>query len=301
MAQIIQNITLEVSKPNFFQAIVAKQFDSDSRYLKVTLVNGAEKINILQTSTVTINAKRNDGAENLFKGEVNEDGTATVPLTYWMLELSGKLECDVSVIDADNRKLSSTKFDVEVERASCADPDVTDADKYDILILQGRNIVGSINGKTGDVDIGAADVGAVSIDEFNSHNHDTAYVKSKDIKDYIVEQGTSGDWTYRKWDSGIAECWQCTRIMFSNKAPTSIDGLSVLTQNVDLPFLFVKQQPVANCTCSWHWEEWAACCVPIVSGAYSIMQLRVFEPTEYADRAFEEGIIVHMEIKGRWK
>lgn len=28
--------------------------------------------------------------------------------------------------------------------------------------------------------------------------------------DYIVEQGTSGDWTYRKWDSGIYECWRRT-------------------------------------------------------------------------------------------
>ncbi len=25
--------------------------------------------------------------------------------------------------------------------------------------------------------------------------------------DYIVEQGTDGIWTYRKWASGIAECW----------------------------------------------------------------------------------------------
>lgn len=25
--------------------------------------------------------------------------------------------------------------------------------------------------------------------------------------DYIVEQGTSGIWTYRKWSNGIAECW----------------------------------------------------------------------------------------------
>lgn len=27
------------------------------------------------------------------------------------------------------------------------------------------------------------------------------------IVDFIVEQGTSGIWTYRKWHSGIAECW----------------------------------------------------------------------------------------------
>lgn len=27
------------------------------------------------------------------------------------------------------------------------------------------------------------------------------------MADYVVEQGTSGNWTYRKWNSGIAECW----------------------------------------------------------------------------------------------
>lgn len=26
-------------------------------------------------------------------------------------------------------------------------------------------------------------------------------------KDFVVEQGTSGVWTYRKWNSGVAECW----------------------------------------------------------------------------------------------
>lgn len=25
--------------------------------------------------------------------------------------------------------------------------------------------------------------------------------------DYVVEEGTSGRWTYRKWNSGIGECW----------------------------------------------------------------------------------------------
>lgn len=27
------------------------------------------------------------------------------------------------------------------------------------------------------------------------------------IADYVVEQGTSGDASYRKWNSGILECW----------------------------------------------------------------------------------------------
>lgn len=27
------------------------------------------------------------------------------------------------------------------------------------------------------------------------------------VADYIVEQGTSNGWTYRKWSNGVAECW----------------------------------------------------------------------------------------------
>ena len=37
------------------------------------------------------------------------------------------------------------------------------------------------------------------------------YISSADYipadADVVVEQGTSGIWTYRKWNSGIAECW----------------------------------------------------------------------------------------------
>jgi len=32
------------------------------------------------------------------------------------------------------------------------------------------------------------------------------------LDDYVVEQGTSGIWTYRKWNSGIAECWGKTSL-----------------------------------------------------------------------------------------
>lgn len=27
------------------------------------------------------------------------------------------------------------------------------------------------------------------------------------VADYIVAQGTSGNWRYRKWNSGVSECW----------------------------------------------------------------------------------------------
>lgn len=27
------------------------------------------------------------------------------------------------------------------------------------------------------------------------------------VSDYVIEQGTSGVWKYRKWNSGVSECW----------------------------------------------------------------------------------------------
>lgn len=134
MAQIILPIRVEVAKPNFFQAIVAKQYDNDSRWLQVTLVHEKEKIEVSSDSTVLINAKRNDGEEKSFLGSINNDGKLLAPLTSWMLELAGTLECDISVIDKEEKKLTSTKFTVEVERASCSDQSITEDEDYDILI-----------------------------------------------------------------------------------------------------------------------------------------------------------------------
>lgn len=42
-------------------------------------------------------------------------------------------------------------------------------------------------------------------------------------KDYVVEQGTSNYWTYRKWNSGVAECWKTVDTStgaFSGTSPT---------------------------------------------------------------------------------
>lgn len=139
MIQIIKEITLEVSKPNLFQAIVAKQYDMNTRFLKATLVDGTDIINIPTSATaqVIINAARKDGQSKSFDGVINEDGTVTVPLHSWMLELDGTVVCDVSVIDTatdDNKKLTTTSFNLLVEKAAYGGDDITSDPQYDILV-----------------------------------------------------------------------------------------------------------------------------------------------------------------------
>ena len=133
MAIVIKPITVEVSKPNVFQAIAAKQNDCNSRFLNVTFVNEGEKIPVLTTSKVTINAKRNDGMSDSFFGEVNEDGTATLPIHSWILELAGYVDCDVTIIDSEGRALTCTKFSLLVEEASNSSSDVTESEQYNVL------------------------------------------------------------------------------------------------------------------------------------------------------------------------
>ena len=133
MAIVIKPITVEVSKPNVFQAIAAKQYDSNSRFLQVTFVNEGEKIPVLPTSKVTINAKRNDGMSDSFFGEVNDDGTATVPVHSWILELAGYVDCDVTIIDSEGRTLTCTKFSLLVEEASNDSDDVSGEEQQNVL------------------------------------------------------------------------------------------------------------------------------------------------------------------------
>ena len=72
--------------------------------------------------------------------------------------------------------------------------------------------------------------------------------------DFVISQGTSGIWTYRKWKSGIAECW-CRKTITTNV--TNVWGGLYTSGRLDaldisFPFAF-KSVPVvtANLTANW--------------------------------------------------
>ena len=65
---------------------------------------------------------------------------------------------------------------------------------------------------------------------------------SNNTKDYIVEQGTSGIWTYRKWNSGNAECWgtYATNIAIT-KTWGSMYYSDSLIPRINYPFTFTSR------------------------------------------------------------
>lgn len=139
MIKIIKELNIDVTKPNVFQAVVAKQYDMNSRFLKVTLTDCGSVVQIPYSDNIkaVISAERVDGQSKGFDGEVNEDGTVTVPLHSWMLELEGLVKCDISVIETtedNNKKLTTTSFDLMVEKAAYGGEDVTTDPQYDVLV-----------------------------------------------------------------------------------------------------------------------------------------------------------------------
>ena len=60
-----------------------------------------------------------------------------------------------------------------------------------------------------------------------------AFYKLGLISDFVVERGTSGIWTYRKWNSGVAECWG----RITQNPSSGVIG------NIVVPTFFIKKLP----------------------------------------------------------
>ena len=59
------------------------------------------------------------------------------------------------------------------------------------------------------------------------------YFNGGKMADFVVEQGTQGDWTYRKWNSGFAECWRNVSV-----TPGNVNGTNSI--QMTLPFTFAN-------------------------------------------------------------
>ena len=62
------------------------------------------------------------------------------------------------------------------------------------------------------------------------------------IADFIIDQGTIGEWIYRKWNSGIAECWSqklFQNIPCKNQWGNTYTSGTLAGSNITYPFSFI--------------------------------------------------------------
>ena len=59
------------------------------------------------------------------------------------------------------------------------------------------------------------------------------------VADYVISEGTSGNWTYRKWASGVAECWaKITQTVTPGEAWAGTLNLTLYVITVTTPIEF---------------------------------------------------------------
>jgi hypothetical protein len=118
--------------------------------------------------------------------------------------------------------------------------------------------------------------------------------------DYIVEQGTSGIWTYRKWYSGIAECWGNT--VAQTVAMTTLWGTKDFYCNdsafpqIDYPFAFTQLPTVTVSPIATDYGYWMYA-LSADETTTATKKYGVGRPTSAASATVQAAY----HVVGRWK
>lgn len=173
---VTSNITvLAYSKPKVtvsaYRCNSSGTADAEGAYMKIVVTSTISSLNSKNTATYKV---------------VHPGGTVTGNGTNYT---SGVLDCDVSSVH--NIEVTITDKLSSTTKAAVIPVAFTLMDYYNT----GKGVAfGKIATRNGfDVAMPAYFTGGINIDGQQL--------------DYIVEQGTSGIWSYRKWASGVAECW----------------------------------------------------------------------------------------------
>lgn len=118
--------------------------------------------------------------------------------------------------------------------------------------------------------------------------------------DFVVEEGASNGWTYRKWNSGVAECWKIHE--FSTTINTAFGSLYCgnAAARVDYPFSFTEK-PVETVTLQSGATQAILYCEASgygVNGVSSSARYNVFRPGAMATA---QTFYLSFHVIGKWK
>ena len=113
--KITNPITLDVARSNSYICLLAKQFDSNSRYLEITLADNGQPLTIPADASVVLRATRADGTGAVVSGTV-ADGKAAVEIDDYILEVAGAVTLSLE-ISKGGEILTTTHCNLTVQKA----------------------------------------------------------------------------------------------------------------------------------------------------------------------------------------
>lgn len=120
------------------------------------------------------------------------------------------------------------------------------------------------------------------------------YPQNTQMTDFVVDQGTSGIWSYRKWNSGFAECWGTyTASIAITTAAAAYGGYrSAQITAPDFPFAFASAPTITATSANGggHWVN------NITS---SIINVKFYLSIGASSAAANRSISFH--VNGKWK
>lgn len=117
-------------------------------------------------------------------------------------------------------------------------------------------------------------------------------INGQPLADFIIEQGISGIWTYRKWNSGIAECWGFWQeVGIAIKTPQRGAYMSALMTET-LPFVFYGTSIISGHVSNsmWFGNTW-------VSSGTNTLNYTISRATA----ADSDSCDIRMFVIGKWK
>lgn len=211
MTEVIKNITVDLSRKGNTRVVFARQNDKGSRVLNITLTDGGEPYFVPSGTVATINFLRPDKENASFAATVNESGGVTYTLGLWPLALEGSVRCSVSLYGADNTKLTSSDFYLDVLDALYSDDDFSEdfdesdmtgvyssiasleaKHETDMLVLEDR-IAADVDEKITAVNVTASTAKSDAQTALNTANDVKARADAGEFKGDQGPQGEKGD------------------------------------------------------------------------------------------------------------
>ena len=110
-------------------------------------------------------------------------------------------------------------------------------------------------------------------------------------QDYLVEQGTSDGWTYRKWNSGFVECYRRHVEVVARYSSTGAPMSNLFYKKIYLPFT-LAEKPIYTFTVS-------------TGSGIAVPFFGVADTTEYITPYWSSNVTgesrLNIHLVGRWK
>lgn len=147
MVTVTTDVMLPVSGTVTYIRIYAKQNDSKTRYLRVTLVDhtGSAISASGEGHVAYIRAVKPDRTQIFDTCTIDENGRVIALLSQQLLACAGVVKADIAIYSNNEEVLSSSTFDVDVSESSYDESGVISSDEFSALteaLSEAQNAVG---------------------------------------------------------------------------------------------------------------------------------------------------------------